>query len=195
MITAQFIDNPAFMAIFFSIFWALIAVICIWSFAKLQIGRGFPLRARQGNTLQRELRQANRLPSDQRSAFFLCTFSLLGKLAASDGSVTDKERERVEQYIQEELQLSTRLQRLAVDIFNEALEAPIDYREYIKQFRRSFPDRVQLFSTLINLLLSVSASDGTISESEDRMLRSVVLLLDFTEPYYENLKLRYIQLH
>lgn len=141
------------------------------------------------------LKLAMKLPKERQAEFLLCTFSLLGKVATADGELEPVETQRVEQYIQDRLQLTPKYRSVAQSVFSDACKSEVSYREYVEKFRKSFPERDQLSSALIDVLLEVSTADGELSSGEDEMLRSISLLLDFSEEHYELKKGRYLGYH
>ena len=131
--------------------------------------------------------QQMNLPAAERPAFLLCTFSLLGKLALQDGKVTEDEVKKVE-FIDHHLLLDKKHRALALKLFHEALNSPLDHRDYAERFSRSFPNQIQLLIKMVEILLRVSTADTRLSPTEDELIRSTALLLGLTEPHYEELK-------
>lgn len=134
-----------------------------------------------------------KIPQDARPAFFLCTFSMLAKISKADGLVSDDERRRIEDYIDNELNLDQKHKKLALDVFNEALESPLTFRDYAEKFKETYPDRVKIVDTMIDILVQVSVSDGVLSPEEDELLRSGALLLGLTLNHYQRLKKQYVR--
>jgi uncharacterized tellurite resistance protein B-like protein len=143
----------------------------------------------------RALYYAMQLPSESRATFLLCTFSLLAKVAKADDGVGDAEVSRMERYIQEKLKLTDKYRAVALTIFHEGVESPLDYREYVEIFRKTFPDRIQLFATLVDTLLEIATADGKLDIREEELIRSIALLLDCSEPYFEKRKQEYLGYH
>ena len=56
--------------------------------------------------------------------FFVATFSMLGKLARTDGQVSRAEMDAVRQFMTYDLNLSPESQQVAINIFNTAQESP-----------------------------------------------------------------------
>jgi DnaJ like chaperone protein len=128
------------------------------------------------------------LPNQSPSAFIVCAFSMLGKIAAADGRVCAKEVERVERSIDEELKLDAPTKEIALEVFEEAFESPLELRDYAERFAQAFPDRVQLADKMMRILLAMSAADDELSPEEDKILRSAALLLGLSLPAYDRLK-------
>ncbi|MFN8390046.1 MAG: TerB family tellurite resistance protein [Bdellovibrionota bacterium] len=128
------------------------------------------------------------LPPESRSAFITCAFSMLGKIASADGTVSPEEVERVSRYIDSELRLEPKLKAIALELFEDAASSPLELRDYADKFGTIFQDRVVLLDQLVQLLLEVSAADGILDPREDKLVRSAALLLGLSEPAYERMK-------
>lgn len=128
------------------------------------------------------------IPADSQPTFILCTFSMLGEIAEADGKVTEDEVERVSRYIDSELKLDAKTKKLALSVFREAPESPLELRDYAEKFQKAFPERVQRIEQLVSILIGVSAADGFIDPEEDTLIRSAALLLGLSIPGYERLK-------
>ncbi len=129
-----------------------------------------------------------KLPSESPSAFLTYTFSLLGKIAAADGKISKEEQRRVEQFIDEQLKLDSKLKALALQVFADAFDSPLEVRDYAEKFTQTFRDKVHLATDLVELLLCLSALDGALTPEEDRQVRSAALLLGLSIPTYDRLK-------
>ncbi len=51
----------------------------------------------------------------------------------------------------------------------------------------------QMLELMIDILLRVSIADGTMSESEERLIRSAVRIFNFSDERYKKLKSKYVQ--
>lgn len=148
------------------------------------------LFSRNGGFAKRGLGRARamNLPADAQSAFLVCTFSMLGKLAEADGQVSKDEEEKVKQYAEERLLLDTKTKALALKVFKDAVSSPLQLRDYAEKFRSTYPDRVQLLDRMVEILVEVSAADGVLAPREEELARSAALLLGLTEAGYERIK-------
>ena len=136
--------------------------------------------------------RAMNLPSSSQGAFIVCTFSMLSKLAALDGDVSEEELVRVEEYIEDSLKLDRKTKKLALNVFQEARESPLEIRDYAEQFKKTYPDAVQLHDRLIEVLVELSVADGRLDEAENKVIRSAALLLGLTEAGYNRIKSKYV---
>ena len=132
------------------------------------------------------------IPSEAQSAFFVCTFSMLSKLAAADGRITADEVAAVKKYIEGHLRLDRKRAEMALKIFQEAEDSPLSFRDYAEKFKESFPERVQVLDTMIDVLLQVSMADKKLHQSEESLIRSAALLFDLSEARFERLKARFL---
>ena len=137
--------------------------------------------------------QAMNLPPTSHAAFIVCTFSMLGKLAEADGEVSEDEIRRVEKYMDSELKLDGKTKALALDVFKNAAASPLELRDYAEKFQSTFPDSVQRIDKIVEILVEVSAADGILAPSEERLIRSAALLLGVTEPAFERIKSRHVR--
>ena len=127
-------------------------------------------------------------PEESKAAFIVCTFSMLGKIAAADGRVSASEEKRIERYMDEELKLDGKTKKLAMKVFHEALDSPLELRDYAEKFKENFPDRLQLLERVVQILLEVSAADGEFPREENSEVRSAALLLGMSDPGFQRLK-------
>ncbi len=128
------------------------------------------------------------IPVESRAAFIVCTFSMLGKIAAVDGNITSDEVARIERYIDRELKLDNEHRALAIRVLNESFTSPLELRDYAEKFNTTFRDRVQLPDGIITVLLELSAVDGVVLPEEEQLVRSAALLLGLSIPAYERIK-------
>lgn len=133
------------------------------------------------------------IPSDSQATFIVCTFSMLGKIAEADGEVSPDEIRRIGEFVDRELKLDAKTRALALRVFEEALESPLELRDYAERFQSAFPDRVQRQEQMIDILTAVSAADGTLSPEEDRLIRSAALLIGLTEPGYLRIREKHVR--
>lgn len=136
---------------------------------------------------QTESLSRGNLPVGREATFLQCAFSMLGKLAAADGEVSEEEEERVRSYIREELELPPKLEDLAMSVYSDALESPLEMRDYVERFRKAFPDSVQHPQRLVELLLDVSCQDGLLHHREEEELYSAALSLGLSKPAIDSL--------
>lgn len=125
--------------------------------------------------------------------FFVASFSMLAKLARADGRVSKEEIDTIEDFIVRDLNLNAESRNVAVGIFQAALESPETFQDFAGQFYTHFRFQPRLLELMIDILLRVSISDGSLNEYENRLIRSAVRIFGFTDETYARLKSRYVR--
>jgi len=135
------------------------------------------------------------LSYDEKSqlTFFVATFSMLAKLARADGRITKEEIDSVENFMIYDLKLSQESRKIAINIFHTAVKSNETFSDFAFQFYNQFRLNPQLLEFMIDILLRVSVADGTLSESEEKLILSAVKIFNFSEEGYKNIKLRYVK--
>jgi DnaJ like chaperone protein len=106
-----------------------------------------------------------------QAAFFITTFSMLGKLAKADGQVSRDEIVMVSRFMRDELGLSPDDQLHAQKIFNEAKNSPDGFEDYARQFATIFGADPRMRAVMLDLLTRLAAADGQVHPAEEEMLR------------------------
>ena len=126
--------------------------------------------------------------------FFVGTFSMLGKLAAVDGSVTTEERAKVEEFMDKNLHLDPETRASAVQIFEAAVHSDESFYSIANQFFREFYSRPEFFELLIDIMLQVAVADQNgMSREEETLIVDAVHIFRFSETRYQQLKSRYVR--
>ena len=125
--------------------------------------------------------------------FFVATFSMLAKVAKADGQVSRPEMDAVRQFMTYDLNLSPESQHLALNIFHTALESGESFESFASQFYGQFHVQPQMLELMMDILLRVSASDGTINPNEERMIQSAAAIFGFNNVQYTAMRSRYAQ--
>ncbi|MBN2657831.1 MAG: co-chaperone DjlA [Spirochaetales bacterium] len=129
--------------------------------------------------------------SGSDNMFFVSLFSMLGKMAKADGSVSDSEMNTVRQFMVRDLNLDGQLQNQAMMIFNNALNSPESFEQYAQQFYIRFRGRPQFIQLMLDALLRVAYADNQIHPAEQHLLDSAVRIFRVPAYTYESLKNRY----
>ena len=132
--------------------------------------------------------QRMNIPTASPATFIVCTFSMLRKLAEADGHTSPEEIAKVVDYADQVLQLDRKMKQLALDVFDKAAASPLEMRDYAQKLKQTYPDGVQVFDRMIEILVVVSGADGVLSKAEDALIRSTALFLGLTESGYEGIK-------
>jgi DnaJ like chaperone protein len=136
----------------------------------------------------------NRLSNLEESqfAFFIGAFSMLAKLSQADGRVSQEEIESVEQFTVYDLNLNPESRRIAMNIFQAAMESPGTFEDFSSQFYERFRFQPQLLTLMMDIMLRVSLADGALSANEERLILAAKGIFHFSEEQYQAIKARYI---
>lgn len=125
--------------------------------------------------------------------FFVAAFSMLAKLAQSDGRVSQEEIDSIEGFMQKDLRLSAESRYAAVNIFRTALNAPGTFDDFARQFYGQFSHQPQMLEVMIDILIRVAVSDGSMTPGEEQLILSAVNTFHFSGVRYQQLKSQYVQ--
>ncbi|MFH1103033.1 MAG: co-chaperone DjlA [Pseudomonadota bacterium] len=125
--------------------------------------------------------------------FFVAAFSMLAKIAKSDGAVSKEEIDSVEKFMLYDLNLDPESRRVAMTIFHRAIDSPGSFQDFATQFYVMFQSRPQLLELLIDILFRVSVADGALSQREEQLILSAARIFRFSDDQYRQLKSRYAQ--
>ncbi len=124
--------------------------------------------------------------------FFVAAFSMLAKLSRSDGQITQEEINSIERFMAEDLSLDPQSRKVARDIFYAAQDTSESFEDYALQFYHQFRDEPRLLEMMVDIMIRVSLSDGSLSGSEERLVLSAVQIFQMPQATYHKLKARYI---
>lgn len=124
--------------------------------------------------------------------FFVAVFSMLAKMAKADGRVTDDEYETVEKFIKKELQLNSESRKIAISIFKAAIDSDESFEQFASQFYEHFHSQPRFLELILDILVRVSASDGTFSHEEEALLLMAVKIFEYPTEDYLRIKSKYI---
>jgi len=125
--------------------------------------------------------------------FFVATFSMLAKLAETDGKISKEEVDTVEKFMLYDLNLSPRSRQMAMGIFYEAGRNPMRFQDFALQFYQHFQYRPELLEFMVDILLRLAVSDGDLSPGEETLIRSAVDVFRMPDSRYQALKGKYVQ--
>ncbi|MBW1893609.1 MAG: TerB family tellurite resistance protein [Deltaproteobacteria bacterium] len=129
---------------------------------------------------------------EEQLTFFVATFSMLAKLAKSDGRISDEEIKSIEQFMVHDLNLDHESRRVAGEIFQAATQSPEPFGNFASQFYNLFSYKLQILEMMIDILIRVSVADGRMSKSEEGLIQEAVRIFNFNENAYQKLKSKYV---
>ncbi len=123
--------------------------------------------------------------------FFVATFSMLGKMANADGSISETERNTVLRFMNDDLHLSKPDQEFAMRIFDTAAVSSESFDKFAEQFYQSFSMEPQMLEMMMDILVRVAMADGVLSEQENQFIAKAAMCLRYPAGNVEYLKIRY----
>lgn len=118
--------------------------------------------------------------------FFETTFTLIGYLAKSDGTVTQEEIDQTQQ-LMDKMGLSAEHKREAIRLFKIGATPDFDPTATLQSFHETCGGRVQLTQMLIVYLINTALADGKFDAKEESALRRVAEGLNFSHLAFEQL--------
>ena len=159
----------------------------------LVVGAAFGHAFDSENTaLQQNPRPQPSMLEESQLAFFVGTFSMLAKLAKADGRVGQEEIDTIEAFAVNDLGLTPASRDVAFNIFRAALNSPASFEDFALQFYGHFRNQPQMIEMMVDILLRVAASDGTIHLAEETLIISAARIFHFDQNRLSQLKSRYM---
>ncbi len=123
--------------------------------------------------------------------FFVGTFSMLAKLAKADGTVSEPERRKVQEFIEQDLRLVGESRDAAIRIFETALREGGTFEEFAFQYYQQFSHDRNMLELAIDILYRVGMADGSLTNAEQKLIYSAVHIFRLPESVIETLRTKY----
>lgn len=130
---------------------------------------------------------------ESQVTFFVGSFSMLAKLVRADGQIAKAEIESIEKFMLYDLNLDPQSRRVAMNIFQAAIESPQSFDDFAGQFYHQFRNQPQLLELMIDILIRVGTADGDLSQSEEKLILSAVSIFGMSTNQYSRIKSKYAQ--
>ena len=127
-----------------------------------------------------------------QAAYFICMFSIIGKLAKSDGTVNSKEIAVFERFLSS-LNIPEEEKQFAREIFDEAKDSPYAITDFAEQMYIMNARQPTILISFIDLLFKVAAADGVVHPNEEDDLRRISEVFHFSEQQYNSIKSCYLK--
>jgi DnaJ like chaperone protein len=171
------------------------------TFGTLGLFLGGPLGAIAGAALGHHLvdkmaagQPRQRLIPDQteqtQAAHFISLFSILGRLAKTDGVVAKSEIAVVEKFINS-LQITAHEKQFAKHIFNEAKISRYTIDDFAFQLYQTTKHQPTVLISFFNLLFQIVAADGTFHPAEEAALHRIKDIFNISDQQFENIRAVY----
>ena len=121
-----------------------------------------------------------------QTAFFTCTFSVMGHIAKADGEVSQIEIYLAED-IMRQLNLNPEQKKGAQHLFNEGKKPDFPLNDVLNQFRIECHRRRNLMQMFMEIQVAIALSDDTLDKGESRILGFAADTLGFSRKEYESI--------
>ncbi len=123
--------------------------------------------------------------------FFVGAFSMLAKIASVDGTVSQAERRKVEEFIVNDLRLQGQAKDAAVRIFDTAQRSEGTFDQFAHQFYDEFKMNRQMLTVMIDIMYRVSYADGSMIEAEEALIDRAGSIFHFQRSVMDSMRGRY----
>ncbi|MFP4638712.1 MAG: co-chaperone DjlA [Spirochaetaceae bacterium] len=125
-----------------------------------------------------------------QATYFVALFSMLGKLAKADGTVSREEGQAFKDMLNR-MPLSNEQRRFAINVFNEAKRSPYSIEDFARQFRQITAGRPEIHIQMVDMLYQLAAVDQRLAEQEEAAIRSVSRILGLSDAQVDAIKSKY----
>jgi len=132
-------------------------------------------------------------PGDQhrvQMAFFTATFSVMGHIAKADGHVSPEEISLANR-VMNEMALTSDMRATAINLFQQGKQADFKLDDVLAQFYKECHRRTDLIRMFLEIQLQEAFADGTLADSEERLLLHICSQLRISRFDYERLKIQF----
>ncbi len=123
---------------------------------------------------------ANTVYERVQEMYFRLLFSMLGKMAKADGTITKAEGDFLMQML-ESMNLHGETRMRAITYFNEAKNTATSITEMAQQFAQLCASQPQLMRQMMYQLVGMASVDGHISSEEEEIIRHVATIFGIRE--------------
>lgn len=136
---------------------------------------------------------ADRRQQQSQMVFFVGAFSMLAKIASADGSITQAERKKVEEFVNQDLRLYGQSKEAALRIFETALNEKGSFHEFAQQYYQQFRNENQMLQLMIDIMYRVALADGRMTSAEDKLISSAAQIFHLPDSIIDMIRKRYMK--
>jgi len=122
-----------------------------------------------------------------QAAYFVCIFSILGKIAKADGVVTDDELKVVDDFING-MNISETEKQFAKQVFNEAKNSNYSVEDFASQFYQINSGQPAVLHSFLDVLFRVAAADKVLHPAEEDALKKVKDIFQISDKQFNDIK-------
>ena len=126
----------------------------------------------------------------QQAAYFVCVFSILGKLAKADGVVSEAELRVVNDFIAS-MPVPEPEKQFARQVGTEAKDSPYAIDDFARQFYQICGSQPEVPVSFLDVLMRVAAADGQLHPAEERLLERVRTIFQISDRQFAAIKANY----
>lgn len=116
--------------------------------------------------------------------FFQATFRFMGRLAKTDGRVSEAEIQAANQ-VMERMSLASDKRQIAIQYFNQGKDPAYDLSQDLNQLRVVLRSHQELLQVFMEIQLSVAYADGDLSNNEKQQFAKLCRSLDISRFQFE----------
>ena len=132
-------------------------------------------------------RQNEALPEGNiQTVFFRATFLVMGRIAKSDGRVSDEEI-GLAQSLMDQLQLSPNMKKHAIELFSQGKQLDFDLEPTLNQFHSLSGRGASLIQMFMEIQCQAAFSDGYLHRSELQLINQMADLLHYPKRNLEQI--------
>lgn len=118
--------------------------------------------------------------------FFTTVFSVMGRLAKSDGRISEQEVRQAEHFMNE-MGLTPEHRKQAIALFQKGAEADFVIESVLIDFQQYCAPHPKLSHMLLVYLIGMAMADGEVHPAEEQILRQVAQSLNISPRAFEQL--------
>lgn len=122
-----------------------------------------------------------------QASYFVCIFSILGKLAKADGHVSRNEIAVVEEFISH-MKMHEREVEFAKKVFREAKNSTYSIDEFARQFYQTARTQPAVLMSFMDVLFKLAVADGELHEAEELALKRIKNIFNLNDQQYNSIK-------
>lgn len=124
-----------------------------------------------------------------QTAFFIATFSSMGRLAKVDGRIQESEINMAGS-IMDSLKLTVDQKKLAIRLFNEGKQSDFNLDMVLSRFVRLARHRVSVLQIFMEIQLRMALADNAINDIERDLLQRMCKRLDISKAIFQRIERR-----
>lgn len=121
---------------------------------------------------------------------FVSTFAMIAKMAGADGTVSKKEVESVERFMDQVLELDGPRKEFAIKVFNKARKSETTFRQHAEDYKLLLKNKPEMYEWMVDMLARFSLADKEFVQSELDILHTACEVFGVPEARYRKLHQR-----